>query len=37
MPIVEQIYRILYENVDPRDAVQALMGRASRSENDRES
>jgi len=37
MPIVEQIYRILYENVDPRDAVQALMGRASRSENDSES
>lgn len=36
MPIVEQIYRILHEDVDPRDAVQALMGRANRSENDRE-
>lgn len=27
MPIVEQIYRVLYENVSPRDAVNALMNR----------
>ncbi|HEX2667357.1 MAG TPA: NAD(P)H-dependent glycerol-3-phosphate dehydrogenase [Gammaproteobacteria bacterium] len=33
MPICEQIYRILYEGQDPRTAVEALMGRALKSEN----
>ena len=32
MPIVEQIYRILYEGVPPADAVRALMGRALKPE-----
>ena len=27
MPIVEQIYRVLYEGVSPREAVLALMRR----------
>jgi glycerol-3-phosphate dehydrogenase (NAD(P)+) len=34
MPITEQIYRVLYENVTPKVAVQALMQRAVRSEQD---
>ena len=32
MPICQQIYRILYEGVPPREAVGALMGRALRPE-----
>jgi glycerol-3-phosphate dehydrogenase (NAD(P)+) len=34
MPITEQIYRVLYENVTPKVAVQSLMQRAVRSEQD---
>ena len=34
MPITEQIYRVLYENVSPKVAVQALMQRAVRAEQD---
>jgi len=33
MPIVEQIYRIVYEGVPPAEAVRALMGRALKPEN----
>jgi glycerol-3-phosphate dehydrogenase (NAD(P)+) len=33
MPICEQIYRILYENVAPRDAVKELMARALKPEH----
>lgn len=32
MPICEQIYQVLYQEVDPRDAVVALMQRALKSE-----
>ena len=32
MPICNEIYRILYEDVSPRDAVGALMGRALKPE-----
>lgn len=32
MPITECIYRILYENLSPRDAVEALMNRSSKQE-----
>jgi glycerol-3-phosphate dehydrogenase (NAD(P)+) len=32
MPICEQVYRILYENRDPREAVAELMGRPPRGE-----
>jgi glycerol-3-phosphate dehydrogenase (NAD(P)+) len=34
MPISEQIYRVLYEGLAPRDAVVALMTRTIRSETD---
>ena len=34
MPITEQIYRVLYENVSPQVAVQTLMQRAVRAEQD---
>jgi glycerol-3-phosphate dehydrogenase (NAD(P)+) len=34
MPIVEQIYRVLYEGVNPRDAVTALMRRPISTELD---
>ena len=34
MPIVEQVYRILYEGVEPREAVRALMSRSSGAESD---
>jgi glycerol-3-phosphate dehydrogenase (NAD(P)+) len=34
MPITEQVYRVLYENVPPKVAVQALMQRAIRPEQD---
>ncbi len=33
MPITEQIYRILHENLAPRKAVEELMARALKSEN----
>lgn len=33
-PIVEQVYRVLYEDLSPRDAVQALMARDARAENE---
>jgi glycerol-3-phosphate dehydrogenase (NAD(P)+) len=32
MPIAEQIYRVLYSGLTPREAVAALMGRAVKSE-----
>jgi glycerol-3-phosphate dehydrogenase (NAD(P)+) len=32
MPICEQVYRVLYENVPPREAVKELMGRALKPE-----
>jgi glycerol-3-phosphate dehydrogenase (NAD(P)+) len=32
MPICQEIYRILYEGVSPREAVSALMGRALKPE-----
>ena len=32
MPICQQVYRIIYEGAPPRDAVNALMGRALRPE-----
>jgi len=32
MPICEQIYRILYEGAEPREAVTALMQRALKAE-----
>jgi len=34
MPICEQIYRILYEGASAREAVEALMGRKLKPEND---
>ncbi len=34
MPIVEQVYRILYENQSPREAVRTLMTRALKDEID---
>lgn len=34
MPICHQIYRILYEDAPPREAVGALMGRELKSEHD---
>ena len=33
MPIAEQIYRVLYEGLDPQDAVTALMRRPLMREN----
>jgi glycerol-3-phosphate dehydrogenase (NAD(P)+) len=33
MPICQQVYQILYEGTSPREAVQALMGRALKPEN----
>ena len=33
MPICEQLYRILHQGQNPRGAVEALMGRALKSEN----
>jgi glycerol-3-phosphate dehydrogenase (NAD(P)+) len=33
MPICEQVYRVLYENVAPKDAVRELMSRALKPEN----
>ena len=34
MPIVEAVYSILYEGVDPREAVVQLMGRPLKRERD---
>lgn len=36
MPITEQVYRILYEDLGPREALQALMGRDLKHEIDEE-
>lgn len=36
MPIAEQVYRMLYEDLDPREALQILMGRDLRHEIDNE-
>ena len=33
MPIVETVYKVLYENLDPREAVKELMTREKKSEN----
>jgi len=32
MPIIEQAYKVLYENKSPKDAVQDLLGREARAE-----
>ena len=34
MPITEQVYKVLYDNLDPKVAAQALMERAVRAELD---
>ena len=34
MPIVEQVYRMLYEDLDPKEALQTLMSRDLRHEID---
>ena len=34
MPIIEQVYNVIYENLDPKTAAQALMERAIKSEID---
>lgn len=34
MPITEQVYRVLYDALTPRDAVETLLSRAPKSEND---
>ena len=34
MPITEEVYLVLYEEKDPRDALAVLMGRAPRDERD---
>jgi glycerol-3-phosphate dehydrogenase (NAD(P)+) len=34
MPIAEQVYHILYEDVDPREALRVLMSRDLRQEHD---
>lgn len=34
VPIVEQVYQVLYEGLSPRDAVQTLMAREARSEEE---
>jgi glycerol-3-phosphate dehydrogenase (NAD(P)+) len=36
MPIAEQVYRMLYEDLDPKEALQTLMGRDLRHEIDDE-
>lgn len=36
MPIAEQIYRILYEGLDPKEALRILMSRDLRQEHDEE-
>lgn len=32
MPITEQVYQVLYQNLDPKEAVQNLLGRRKRQE-----
>ena len=32
MPIVEQVYAVIYQNVAPREAVQSLLERAQKAE-----
>jgi glycerol-3-phosphate dehydrogenase (NAD(P)+) len=34
MPITEQVYRILYEGLDPQEAVRNLLERDPKSESD---
>ncbi|MBU1190989.1 MAG: NAD(P)-dependent glycerol-3-phosphate dehydrogenase [Gammaproteobacteria bacterium] len=34
LPITEQVYRVLYENLDPREAVQTLLAREPKAETD---
>lgn len=34
MPIIEQVYRVLYENKKPSDAIRDLMGRPARHESE---
>jgi len=34
MPIAEQVYRVIYQNVAPQEAAQALLERAIKSEMD---
>jgi glycerol-3-phosphate dehydrogenase (NAD(P)+) len=34
MPLCDMVYRVLYENLPARDAVQALMSRPLRAESD---
>ena len=36
MPIAEQVYRMLYEDLDPKKALQTLMSRGLRQELDEE-
>jgi len=36
MPIAEQVYRILYEDLDPKEALRILMSRDLRQEHDEE-
>ena len=36
MPIAEHVYRILYEDLEPREAINTLMGRDLKYEHDRE-
>jgi glycerol-3-phosphate dehydrogenase (NAD(P)+) len=33
MPITEQTYKVLYEGLDPREAVQNLLAREQKSES----
>lgn len=32
MPIVEMVYKVIYENFDPKEAVNKLMTRGKKSE-----
>lgn len=34
LPITEQVYRVLYENLDPREAVHTLLAREPKAETD---
>jgi glycerol-3-phosphate dehydrogenase len=34
MPIAEQVYRMLYEDLDPKEALRVLMSRDLRQEHD---
>lgn len=34
MPITEQCYQVLYENLDPQDAIRNLMGRTGKNEHE---